>query len=110
MANVEVRSSDIDKLVDKLARLELDLTPPERALLLFMLGVAADTIHHARASGHGRPPVTTAQRQGAPVVVTMTERAPSIEDEFATAFVAGGGGRMQSLTGSISIGPRPVDE
>jgi hypothetical protein len=110
MANVPVRSSDIDKLVDKLSRLELGLTPPERALLLFMLGVAADTIHHTRSTGHARALVTTSERQDAPVVVSMSERAPSIEDEFATAFVAGGGGRMQPLTGSVSIGPGPVDD
>lgn len=109
MANVPIRSSDIDKLVDKLSRLELGLTPPERALLLFMLGVAADTIHHTRSAGPGRPLVSTSERQDAPVVVRMSGHVPSIEDQFAAAFVAGGGGRMQLLTGSISVGPQPLD-
>lgn len=107
MTDVSVHDSDIDKLVDKLSRLELNLTPPERALLLFMLGVAADTIRHTGSPAPSRPLVTRAQHQETPVVIRMSGPAPSIEQEFATAFVAGGGGRTHPLTGSI--GPGPTD-
>jgi len=107
MADIPVHSGDIDKLVDKLSRLELGLDPPERALLLFMLGVAADTISRTRSPMPGRPPVTRAERQEAPVVIRMSGHAPSIEDEFATAFVAAAGTRMKPLSGSV--GPGPVD-
>jgi hypothetical protein len=110
MATIPVHSTDIDKLVDKLSRLELGLDPAERALLVFMLGVAADTIHRTHSPWAGRPLVTYVERQDAPVVIRTSGPAPSIEDEFATAFVAGGAGRMHPLTGSVSVGPGPVDE
>jgi len=49
MAEMQISRRDIDSLADKLARLEPELTPPERALLLFMLGVAADSINRSDA-------------------------------------------------------------
>jgi hypothetical protein len=106
MPEVRVTRHDIDNLVEKLSRLELDLTPPERALLLFMLGVAADSIRHAGPGRHGESLVRRSDGQEAPVVVTMAGDVPSIEDEFANAFVAGPAARVRLLP--ASVGPAPT--
>jgi ribosomal protein S12 methylthiotransferase accessory factor YcaO len=107
MAEVQVRTRDIESLAEKLAELQPRLTKPEQALLLFMLGVAADCIGRAEAEGCDSTLVSAAQDQGVPVVVAMSGSVPSIEDEFARAFTPRSAEGVRLLPGSI--GPGPVD-
>ncbi len=107
MAEMQISRRDIDSLADKLARLEPELTPPERALLLFMLGVAADSINRSDAGEYAGALVSATNDQSVPVVVAMTESVPSIEEQFAKAFTPAAAGEVQLLRGSI--GPSPVD-
>jgi hypothetical protein len=107
MAEMQISRRDIDSLADKLARLEPELTAPERALLLFMLGVAADYINRSDAGEYADALVSTADDQSVPVVVALTASVPSIEDEFAKAFAPAAAREVALLRGSI--GPSPVD-
>jgi hypothetical protein len=105
MAEVQIKRHDIDSLAEKLSRLEPELSPPERALLLFMLGVAADSIQRSGAGERHSTLVSAAQHQPVPVVVEMAPHAPSISQEFATAFTPGAAGRVRLLPGSVGPGP-----
>ncbi len=107
MAEMQISRRDIDSLADKLAGLEPELTPPERALLLFMLGVAADSINRSDAGEYAGALVSATNDQSVPVVVAMTGSVPSIQEEFAKAFTPAAAGGVQLLRGSI--GPGPVD-
>ena len=107
MAEVQISRGDIDSLADKLARLEPELTEPERALLLFLLGVAADSINRSDAGEYAGALVSTANAQSVPVVVALTSSVPSIEDQFAKAFTPAAAKEVALLRGSI--GPSPVD-
>jgi hypothetical protein len=107
MAEMQISRRDIDSLADKLARLEPELTAPERALLLFMLGVAADSINRSEPGDYAGALVSAASDQSVPVVVAMTASVPSIEEQFAKAFTPAAAGEVQLLRGSI--GPSPVD-
>ena len=107
MAEVPITRGDIDSLAAKLARLEPDLTPAEHALLLFMLGVAADSINRSETDNDASPLVSAAKHQEVPVVVALAESAPSIQDQFANAFVPGAAGQVQIVP--ASVGPGQVD-
>jgi hypothetical protein len=107
MAEMQISRHDIHSLADKLARVEPELTPPERALLLFMLGVAADSINRWDAGEYAGALVSAAKDDSVPVVVAMTESVPSIEDEFAKAFTPAAAREVRLLQGSV--GPGPVD-
>jgi hypothetical protein len=107
MAEMQISRRDIDSLADKLARLEPELTPPERALLLFMLGVAADSISRSDAGEYAGALVSATNDQSVPVVVAMPGSVPSIEEEFAKAFTPAAAEGVQLLRGSI--GPGPAD-
>jgi hypothetical protein len=107
MAEVQITRGDIDSLAEKLARLEPELTAAEHALLLFMLGVAADSINRSETDNNASPLVSAAKHQDVPVVVAMAESTPSIRDQFANAFVPGAAGRVHLLP--ASVGPGAVD-
>jgi hypothetical protein len=107
MAEVQISRRDIDSLAGKLARLEPELSPPERALLLFMLGVAADSIYRSGSDEGASTLVSAAPHQDVPVVVAMTESVPSIAEQFATAFTPRAAGGVKLLPGSV--GPGPVE-
>src|SRR5687768_11981040 len=112
MPEVQISRRDIDSLTDKLARLEPELTPPERALLLFMLGVAADSIDRSDAGEYAGTLVSAEKHQTVPVVVAMTESVPSIKEEFAKAFTPAAAQGVRLLPGSVGRGPaesRSVD-
>jgi hypothetical protein len=107
MAEVQISRRDIDSLADKLARLEPELPAPERALLLFMLGVAADSIGRPDAGENAGALVSRANDQSVPVVVALTASVPSIEEEFTKAFTPAAARKVALLRGSV--GPSPVD-
>jgi len=107
MPEVQISRPDIDSLVEKLAQLEL--SPSERALLLSMLGVVVDVIERGGTGEHVSTLVSAALRdQRVPVVVTTTEPVPSIEEEFARAFIPGGAGGVPRRCCSFGK-PPPVE-
>lgn len=107
MAEVHITRGDIDSLTAKLVQLEPDLTEAEQALLLFMLGVAADSINRSETDDAASPLISSVKDQSVLVVVTVTESLPSIQDQFANAFVPGAAGRVSLVPGSV--GPGQVD-
>lgn len=122
MYAVEITQEDIASLGQKLSSLEPTLTEPERVLLLFMLSLAGEAVNLSRT---GSPAGTQAPPDGdspagaqappdgdgepAVVVLTVGERpAPSIREQFATAFTpgaAGAAGAAGPLAPSIGPGP-----
>ena len=107
MAEVQITRGDIDSLADKLSRLEPELNAAEHALLLFMLGVAADSISRSETDNNASPLVSATKDQDVPVVVALAETTPSIQDQFANAFVPGAASHVQLIP--ASVGPGSVD-
>jgi hypothetical protein len=105
MAEVQISRQDIASLVEKLSRLELELTPPERTLLLFMLGVAVEAIDRSETGEAASTLVSAAKSQSVPVVVAVPESVPSIKDEFAVAFTPRETGGVRLLEASVGRGP-----
>jgi len=112
MPEVQISRSDVDSLAEKLARLEPELSPSEQALLLCMLGVVVDVIDRGGIGEHISTLVSAALRdQSVPVVVTMTDPVPSIEEEFARAFTPGAAERIARRCCSIGVpAPEPPVE
>src|SRR5687767_15583962 len=107
MPEVQISRHDIDSLADKLGRLEPDLSPPERALLLFMLSTATEAINHSQFG----TVVYAPKDQNVPVVVAMSGPAPSIKEEFARAFTPRAAGEGLVVRGSIGgVAPPPPEE
>lgn len=106
IVEVQITQGDISSLAQKLAGLEADLTPPERALLLLLLDVAADSINRTKPGTKVGPLVSAAPGQTVPVVVSMPGSTPSIHDQFSSAFTPGAR-RVSPLT--ASVGPGKVD-
>ena len=82
MAQVQIRQDDVAGLSQKLSRLEPELTEPERALLLYMLSLAAE------ASAPEAGADTATGEEDAPVLVVDVDeaRAQSFRGQFANAF------------------------
>lgn len=102
MAEVRISQDDIDSLGEKLSRLEPELSEPEHALLLFMSSLATDAINRSRAEAPGTP-----GQAGVVVLVAGEDSAPSVRDQFATAFTAGAAGHARTRPQSIGPGPAP---
>ena len=78
---------DIDALAAKLDALKL--SGNERALLVGLLSVAADTIGRASVEGSVSPRVSTVRGEGTVIGVRTRGRLPSVRNQFRTAFTPG---------------------
>jgi hypothetical protein len=84
---VPIDRDDIDGLASKLDALKL--SKKERALLVGLLTVAADTIGRAEAEKVASPLVATARDHGNLMAVRTSGRLPSVRDQFRDAFIPG---------------------
>jgi hypothetical protein len=83
----QIDHRDIDSLAAKLDALKL--SDNERALLVGLLSVAADTIGSSRTERSVSPRLSTFRSEGAPIGVKAQGPLPSIRDQFRTAFTPG---------------------
>jgi hypothetical protein len=106
MPDVQISQNDIESLAEKLAALASQLSEHERALLSFVLSVAADVISRSSAESPASPLVSRVSRQETPVVVKMEGPPPPIHDQFVNAFAPGAVADTASpIPGSVGGGP-----
>jgi len=84
---LRIDQRDVDALAAKLDALKL--SDNERALLVGLLSVAADTIGRSRTDDSVSPRVSTVQGEGAMIGVRTRGRLPSVRDQFRAAFTPG---------------------
>lgn len=88
LANVQrIGRSDIEGLAKELDALKL--SDNQRALLVGLLSLAADTISRSNAKNSVSPLVSTVSDQGTMIGVRAGGRPPSIRDQFRDAFIPG---------------------
>lgn len=89
MSTMAISQDDIDRLNQRLAGFEQELSEQERALLALVFGLAGDAIRRTAAGDPVTPLLRRVSDQATPIVIEAGAAPSHIRHEFERAFTPG---------------------